>query len=78
MRVFTPTSNILSKSKNDAIIFIPFNHILTKTETVQQNSNNKPKSSNKLSMNVIFQATQVFISFNASNIISKKIKCNKN
>ena len=73
----TPAFNTSSDSKSNTITLIPFNRPLAKVETVQQNNSTKPRSSNKSSTNIAFQATEISASLDASNIISEKVKCSK-
>ena len=75
--MFTSISNTPSEFKNNTIIFISFNQSLIKIETVQQSNNIKSKSSNESSMNLALQTIEIFVSFNASNIILERMKCNK-
>ena len=52
--MFMPIFDTSSESKNNTIMFILFNQLLTKMEIIQQNNNTKLKSSNELSTNSIF------------------------
>ena len=58
-------------------MFILLNQLLTKIKIVQQNNNVTLKSLNKLLINVALQAVKIFVSFDISNIIFKKLKHNK-
>ena len=76
-QAFMPTFNIASKSKNNTIMIISFNQLLTKVKIVQQSNNIKLKSSNELLTNVTFQVIKIFVNFNAFSIIFKRMQYNK-
>ena len=67
--MFILIPDTLSEFVNDIIIFISFSQLLIKIKIVQQNNKIKLNVLNELSINVAFQAIEIFINFDASNII---------
>ena len=77
IKMFTPVFNISLNFENNTIMFISFIWLLAKVEIVQQSNNIRPRSSNESLMNVVFRATEISASFDASSIILEGVKRSK-